>query len=53
MLVGTLTKSIKTTSKQLKKALGDGYSISMMEPDNTAKAMYTVKDGKTTYDIAN
>ncbi|KIS03148.1 hypothetical protein [Paucilactobacillus wasatchensis] len=50
---GTLTKSIKTTSKQLKKALGDGYSISMMEPDNTAKAMYTVKDGKTTYDIAN
>lgn len=48
-----LTKSIKTTSKQLKKALGNGYSISMMQPDGSSKAMYTVKNGKTTYDIAN
>lgn len=50
---GKLTKSIKTTSKQLKKALGSGYSISMMQPDGSSKAMYTVKDGQATYDIAN
>lgn len=50
---GSLTKSIKKTSKQLKTALGSGYSISMMQPDDNSKAMYTVKDGNTTYDIAN
>lgn len=48
-----LTKNIKATSTQLKKALGDGYSISMMQPDDSTEAMYTVKNGQTTYDIAN
>lgn len=47
-----LTKSIKQNSSQLQKALGDGYSISIMNPSDSSQAMYTAKDGKTTYDIA-
>ena len=48
-----LTKSIKSNSGQVEKALGDGYSISIMNPSDSSKALYTAKDGKTTYDIAN
>lgn len=48
-----LTGSIKTNSSQLEKALGEGYSISIMNPSDTGKAMYTAEDGKVTYDIAN
>lgn len=48
-----LTKSIKSNSGQVSKALGNGYSISIMNPGDTSKALYTAKDGKTTYDIAN
>lgn len=47
-----LTKSIKSNSGQVSKALGDGYSISIMNPGDSSKALYTAKDGKTTYDIA-
>ncbi|MBB1069262.1 DUF308 domain-containing protein [Limosilactobacillus sp. RRLNB_1_1] len=48
-----LTKSIKSNSGQVSKALGDGYSISIMNPGDSSKALYTAKDGKTTYDIAD
>ena len=48
-----LTKSIKSNSGQVEKALGEGYSISIMNPSDSSKALYTAKDGKTTYDIAN
>ncbi|MBB1078608.1 DUF308 domain-containing protein [Limosilactobacillus sp. STM2_1] len=48
-----LTKSIKSNSGQVSKALGDGYSISIMNPGDSSKALYTAKDGQTTYDIAN
>ncbi|MBD5806034.1 DUF308 domain-containing protein [Limosilactobacillus walteri] len=48
-----LTKSIKSNSGQVSKALGDGYSISIMNPGDTSKALYTAKDGQTTYDIAD
>ncbi|MBC8744950.1 DUF308 domain-containing protein [Lactobacillus sp. Marseille-P7033] len=47
-----LTKSIKSNSGQVSKALGDRYSISIMNPGDSSKALYTAKDGKTTYDIA-
>ena len=48
-----LTKSIKSNSGQVEKALGEGYSISIMNPSDSSKALYTAKDDKTTYDIAN
>ncbi|WP_076462145.1 hypothetical protein [Limosilactobacillus caccae] len=48
-----LTKSIKSNSGQLTKALGSGYSISIMNPGDSSKALYTAKDGQMTYDIAN
>lgn len=48
-----LTKSIKNNSAQVTKALGEGYSISIMNPGDTSQALYTAKDGQTTYDIAN
>lgn len=48
-----LTGSIKSNSKQLGNALGQGYSISIMNPSDSGKALYTAKDGKTTYDIAD
>ena len=44
-----LTKSIDSTSKQLKSVLGSGYSVSIMNPDNNNSAVYTAKDGKVTY----
>lgn len=44
-----LTDSILSTSKQLKKALGAGYSVSLINPDDTNSAVYTVKDGQQTY----
>lgn len=47
------TKSIRQTSSQLANALGNGYSISILNPSNTSQVLYTAKDGKTTQDIAN
>lgn len=44
-----LTKSIDSTSKQLKSVLGSGYSVSIMNPDDSNSAVYTAKDGKMTY----
>ncbi|WP_295730015.1 DUF308 domain-containing protein [uncultured Limosilactobacillus sp.] len=44
-----LTKSLISTSKQLNKMLGSGYSISLMNPDDSSAAVFTVKDGKQTY----
>lgn len=48
-----LTKSIKANSSQLKSVLGSGYTLRIVNPDKTSQALYTAKDGKTTYDIAN
>lgn len=48
-----LTKSIKKNSKQLAKVLTGDYSLSIVNPDNTKQALYTAKNGQTTYDIAN
>lgn len=48
-----LTGSIKSNSSQLKDVLGTGYSLSIVNPDKTSQALYTAKDGKTTYDIAS
>ncbi len=48
-----LTNSIKKNSAQVSKALNGDYSISIVNPDNTKQAVYTAKDGQTTYDIAN
>ena len=48
----TLTGSIVKISKQLKSAMGAGYSLTVTKPAST-EAMFTAKDGKTTYDIAN
>lgn len=48
----SFTKNLTKTSTQLKKAIGSGYSISIQQPDHDDQAMFTVKDGKTTYDIA-
>lgn len=47
------TKSIRQTSSQLVNVLGNGYSITLVNPSDEAKALYTAKDGKTTFDIAN
>ncbi len=47
------TKSIRQTSSQLVDALGDGYSIKIVNPSDTSQVLYTAKDGKTTQDIAN
>lgn len=47
------TKSIRQTSSQLVNALGNGYSISLVNPNDDSQVLYTAKDGKTTYDIAN
>lgn len=49
----SFTDNLTKTSKQLKKAIGSGYSISIQKPEHDDTAMFTVKDGKTTYDIAN
>lgn len=46
-------KSIRQTSSQLSDALGNGYSISILNPSDTSQVLYTAKDGKTTHDIAN
>lgn len=47
------TKSIRKTSQQLVNALGNGYSISILNPSDTSTTLYKAKDGKTTYDITN
>lgn len=44
-----LTKSLLSTSKELKKVLGTGYSVSLMNPNDHHSAIYTVKDGQETY----
>lgn len=46
-----LTKNFVKTSKSIKEAMGSGYSVTLLEPDGS-QAMFTAKDGKTTYDIA-
>lgn len=48
-----LTKSLINTSKQLKKVLGNGYSVSLMNPSDHSSAVYTVKDGQETYTAVN
>ncbi|MGM9891776.1 DUF308 domain-containing protein [Limosilactobacillus sp.] len=48
-----LTNSIKRNSAQVSKALGGDYSISIVNPDNTKQAVYTAKNGRTTYNIAD
>lgn len=48
-----LTSSFKKNSKDIDKVIGDDYSISIMNPADDSQALYTAKDGKTTYDIAN
>ncbi|HJA27232.1 MAG TPA: DUF308 domain-containing protein [Candidatus Limosilactobacillus intestinigallinarum] len=48
-----LTKSIKENSKQVDKVLKGEYAISIVNPSNTKQALYTAKNGQTTYDIAN
>lgn len=44
-----LTKSITSTSGELKKALGSGYSVSLMNPSDSNSPVFTAKDGKQTY----
>ncbi|WP_283582884.1 DUF308 domain-containing protein [Limosilactobacillus difficilis] len=46
-----LTKSLRQTSSQIEPGLGSGYSISLMKPGSSKTVLYTVKDGKTTYDF--
>lgn len=48
-----MTKSLDQTSRQMKKVVGSGYSLSMMKPGDDKTAIYTVKDGQTTYDEIN
>lgn len=48
-----LTKSIMTNSKDISKVLGEGYSISIMNPGDDSQTMYKATDGRTTYDIAD
>lgn len=48
-----LTGSLKKNSAQVSKALGGDYSISIVNPDNTKQAVYTAKNGETTYNIAD
>lgn len=48
-----LTNSLNQTSKQIKKIVGSGYSLSMMKPNDNQTALYTAKDGKQTYSIVN
>lgn len=45
-----LTKSLVTTSQQLSKVLGSGYSLTLTKPGDNNTAMFTVKDGHTSYD---
>lgn len=49
-----LTKLVKKTSQQLSRdeMLGKGYQIQLMNPINH-RALYTVKNGQTTFDIAH
>lgn len=48
-----LTSSFKKNSKDIDKVIGTDYSISIMNPGDDSQALYTAKNGKTTYDIAN
>lgn len=49
-----LTESVKKNSKQLSRdeTLGKDYQIQLMNPANQ-KALYTAKDGQSTFDIAH
>ena len=49
-----LTDSVKQTSDQISqdKVLGKGYSISIMNPSQAGKALYTAKDGQQIYNVA-
>ncbi len=49
----SLTDSLDQVSAQLVKTLGDGYSLSLMNPNDTSQVMYTTKNGNKTYDIAD
>lgn len=46
-----LTKSLKSTSKQLKTALGPGYQLQLVDP-SSGDVLYSAKDGQTVQDIA-
>ncbi|MEY8442040.1 DUF308 domain-containing protein [Lactobacillaceae bacterium 24-114] len=48
-----LTSSFKSNSKDIDSVLGTDYSLSIMNPADDSQALYTAKNGKTTYDIAN
>lgn len=48
-----LTNSIKENSSQVSTALNGDYTIRIVNPDNTDQAVYSAKNGKTTYNIAN
>ena len=48
-----LTNSLNQTSKQIKKIVGSGNSLSMMKPNDNQTALYTAKDGEQTYSIVN
>lgn len=47
-----LTNSIKENSSQVSTALNGDYTIRIVNPDNTDQAVYSAKNGKTTYNIA-
>lgn len=47
-----LTKSLDQGSKQISKAIGTDYSLSLVNPANPRQALYTTKNGQTTYNIA-
>ncbi|KRM25112.1 membrane protein [Limosilactobacillus panis] len=48
-----LTNSIKKNSSQVSTALNGDYTIRIVNPDNTDQAVYSAKNGKTTYNIAD
>lgn len=48
-----LTNNIKQISNSVQKQLGTGYSISLMNPQNTNTPLYTASDGNTTFDQIN
>ena len=48
-----LTNNIEETSILLQKRLGDGYSISLMNPQKNNIPLYTASDGNTTFNQIN
>lgn len=48
-----LTNSLDQVSEQISTALGDGYTISLQQPNDSSKTMYATRDGKATYNIAD